>query len=248
MSSFHRSLPLGLAIALLAGIATTGSLRLKSQAQDATDKPAIRRPEPVPVPATVPDPAPKPTSTPAPVAEIAPDSPPAASDSTSPSPDSKQKKISSAESEESDTPESEGAEDEGSNMAALFPIGRVFEGVKIPSYSGDALGSVIHADYMRRADDEHLEMEMLEIVVYNAGEADSRILTDRAIYDMKAKTLRSTTPAKIVQKQFEMRGDRMFFDSITRVGHMDGNVKTLIYQVDQFVSPSSPSAPPSSTP
>ena len=119
-------------------------------------------------------------------------------------------------------------------MNQLVPIGRIFRGVKIPNYSGDTLGSVVNADFMRRADDEHLEMEMLEIVNYNKGVADSRILTDRAIYDIEAKTLRSTTPAKIVQEQFEMTGDRMIFDSITRIGHMSGRVKTRIFNVDQF--------------
>lgn len=123
------------------------------------------------------------------------------------------------------------------NLAALFPIGRVFEGVKIPSYSGDTLSSVVHADFMRRADDEHLEMEMLEIVVYNAGEPDSRILTDRAIYDMEAGILRSTTPARIFQKQLEMRGDRMLFDSETRIGQLSGNVKTRIEQVSDLMKP-----------
>lgn len=137
------------------------------------------------------------------------------------------------------TPEEEAAaaeEAESNRMAALVPIGRIFEGVKIPNYSGDSLGSVVNANFMRRADDEHLEMEMLEIVVYNRGEPDSRILTDRAIYDMQEKTLRSTTPARIVHRQFEMTGDRMLFDSVTRVGHLSGNVKTRIYNTDELMN------------
>ncbi|MCB1078756.1 MAG: LPS export ABC transporter periplasmic protein LptC, partial [Verrucomicrobiae bacterium] len=134
-------------------------------------------------------------------------------------------------SEEEPAPEEGGIPPE---LASLFPIGRVFQGVRIPSYSGDSLGSVIHSQFMKRADDEHLEMEMLEIVIYNAGEPDTRILTDRAIFDTVAKTLRSTTPAKIVQSQFEMNGDRLIFDTNSRTGHLSGNVKTVIHDAENF--------------
>ncbi|MCB1233258.1 MAG: LPS export ABC transporter periplasmic protein LptC [Verrucomicrobiae bacterium] len=139
------------------------------------------------------------------------------------------------QSDSEEPAETDEVETESNNLNELIPIGRIFEGVKIPSYSGDTLSSVVHAAFMRRADDEHLEMEMLEIVVYDGEEPDSRILTDRAIYDMEAKTLRSTTPAKIIQKQFEMTGDRMIFDSTTRIGHMFGNVKTRIFQVNELM-------------
>lgn len=119
-------------------------------------------------------------------------------------------------------------------MSALFPVGRVFQGVRIPSYSGDTLGSVIHSQFMKRADDEHLEMETLEIVVYQAGKAATRILTDRAIFDIATKTLRSTTSARIIQDQFEMKGDRLLFDSQSRIGHLSGHVKTVIQDPDAF--------------
>ncbi len=230
MTPFSRSLPLGIALALLLGGAITGSMRLRAQAQTAgepsVDKPAIRRP------ATAPEAtAPAPVESPAPADATAAPKPASAAGASG--------------EDDADSPPDDGEEEAPeTDMAGLFPVGRVFEGVKIPSYSGDALGSVVHADYMRRADDEHLEMEMLEIVIYSEGEPDSRILTDRAIYDMKARTLRSTTPAKIVQSQFEMRGDRMLFDSVTRIGHMSGNVKTRIFQVDQLVSPPDAEAAP----
>lgn len=153
-------------------------------------------------------------------------------------PTAKEESEDSKESDDDSSSEegSEEGEESGSDrMATLVPIGRIFEGVKIPNYSGDALSSLVKANFMRRADDEHLEMEMLEIVIYSRGEADSKILTDRAIYDMEAKTLRSTTPAKIVQKQFEMRGDRMIFDSETRIGHLSGNTKTRIFNATQMM-------------
>lgn len=222
---------LGSAIAALAaggGLAPWAQTEARGQDQD---KPAIARPQAAGGKAEA---APK-----APAAEAPPPAsePPAGA---TPAPATSAPATSSANQAPGEAP----ADPEGipPEMAALFPVGRVFEGVRIPSYHGDALSSVIHSRYMKRADDEHLEMELLEIVTYQAGEADTRIETDRAIFDTVAKTLRSTTSAKILQQQFEMRGDRMIFDSNSRVGHLSGNVKTLVFNTGQFRK-GTPSAP-----
>lgn len=228
--SFHRSLNGALAILLLGAGAIAGVMGLRAQeGSGSEDKPAIRRP--AESPALSPTPMiPEPPAT---APQPAPGTPPGSTDSPSPGEGSGAAPAAEGAEGELD-PEAQLAAERAARMNQLVPIGRVFRGVKIPNYSGDTLGSVVNADFMRRADDEHLEMEMLEIVNYNKGVPDSRILTDRAIYDIEAKTLRSTTPAKIVQEQFEMTGDRMIFDSNTRIGHMSGRVKTRIYQVDQY--------------
>jgi hypothetical protein len=189
------------------------------------DKPAIRRPEAAPTVSAAPT-APKTEAPPAPVEKKAPaaKAPEPAADAEEPAP---------------------GGIPPG--MAALFPVGRVFQGVRIPSYSGDTLGSVIHSQYMKRADDEHLEMETLEIVVFQGGKASTRILTDRAIFDITTKTLRSTTSARIIQDQFEMKGDRLLFDSQSRIGHLSGHVKTVIHDPEALQTktqdPVTPPAP-----
>jgi hypothetical protein len=221
---FHRPLPLGAALALLGALAWSGGSRPDRAIAQEADKPAIARPKAAPVGVPAPE-----TIQPAPNAPVATD-PVAKRD-----PDRPHSTDSQTAAPEGEEPLEEGGIPPG--MAELFPVGRVFEGVRIPSYSGDGLSSVIHSQYMKRSDDEHLEMEMLEIVIYNAGVADTRILTDRAIFDTVAKTLRSTTAAKIVQEQVEMRGDRLLFDSVSRTGHLSGNVKTLIFNADQLRNP-----------
>jgi len=119
-------------------------------------------------------------------------------------------------------------------MSRLFPIGRPFKGVRIPSYTGDSLTSVVEAEVMRRLDEERLHMEELVITSFAEGEeADTRIFMDRAIYNMITEKLESETPTRIVQPRFEMVGDRMTFDNRTQVGHMVGNVKMRIFGVDQ---------------
>lgn len=222
--------------ALLFGAgAAVGVIGLRAQEREnVADKPAVRRP--VETPALSPSPMiPEPPAT-APESATGSSRAPESAGSTPKPPGMAAGAPSSADAQGELDPEAQFAAERAARMNQLVPIGRIFRGVKIPNYSGDTLGSVVNADFMRRADDEHLEMEMLEIVNYNRGVPDSRMLTDRAIYDIEAKTLRSTTPAKIIQQQFEMTGDRMIFDSNTRIGHMSGRVKTRIYQVDQYSS------------
>lgn len=242
MTNLDNRMPLSRQLSLLIGavlaglIAVAGSLDSRAQESSGNqDKPAIRRPSEAPAP-LIPEPK---ASLLNPNAESNANSaefPPSGTTVVSPDSNPADTPPQSGTEEGELDPEAEAKAASAARMNQLVPIGRVFRGVKIPNYSGDALGSVVHADFMRRADEEHLEMEMLEIVNYNRGEPDSRILTDRAIYDLEAKTLRSTTPARIVQEQFEMSGDRMIFDSITRIGHFSGRVKTRIYQVDQYSS------------
>ena len=119
----------------------------------------------------------------------------------------------------------------------MCPVGRSFYGVRIPSYTEDRLNSVVTSEVMKRVDLEHLDMEKLVIQVYSAGEPDAKIMMDRAIYDTNENKLTSRqTPPKISHSQFDMVGDKMTFDRGTRIGHMTGNVKMTIFNVDSFLS------------
>lgn len=79
-------------------------------------------------------------------------------------------------------------------------------------------------------------MEQLVITVFTRNQPDTRILMDKAVYDMTEAKLLGRTPATIEQEGFEMRGDRMTFDSHSQTGHMVGNVKMTIFDVNQFAS------------
>lgn len=119
----------------------------------------------------------------------------------------------------------------------MCPVGRSFYGVRIPSYAGDHLNSVVTSEVMTRVDAEHLDMEKLVIQVYSGGMPDAKIMMDRAIYDMDEEKLTSRqTPPEILHSQFKMVGDKMTFDRQTRVGHMTGNVKMTIFNVESFLS------------
>lgn len=121
-------------------------------------------------------------------------------------------------------------------LERMFPVGRIVYGVRIPSYSGDYLTSVVTSETMKRVDQEHVDMEDLVIYVYSGGQPDSEIRMDKAIYDMEEDKLTSRrTPPEILHSRFTMVGDKLTFDREARTGHMTGNVKMTIFNVDSFL-------------
>lgn len=114
-------------------------------------------------------------------------------------------------------------------LTSLFPIGRAFKGVAIPSYEGTRLKSVMNADSITRIDEQFLDFINLVIHVYNgAGEHETTISMDEAAYDLTIGLLTSKTPAKIEQPRFTMTGDKMIFDSNSQVSELDGNVRVVV--------------------
>ncbi len=141
---------------------------------------------------------------------------------------------------ESESEESEEEEDDGKagppSLGALFPVGRAFRGVKIPSYAGDILNSIVVAQTMVRVDEEHLEMRQLEITLFgrSSAEQDTTITTDLGVYDLNNETLTSRSKAFIERdNEFTMVGDRMIFNGKTQEGRLVGNVKMRIIKIGE---------------
>ncbi len=120
-------------------------------------------------------------------------------------------------------------------LKEMFPIGRVFKGVAIPSYTGENLKSVMHASSITRIDERYLDLIDLVVLVYNGSEEpETTISMDEAAYDMATGVLRSKTPSKIEQPKFVMTGDTMIFHQQTQVSRLEGNVKVVIPDADKF--------------
>lgn len=117
------------------------------------------------------------------------------------------------------------------NIGKILPEGRVLRGVKLPSYTGDRLSSLMTAVTMKRLDEKHLDMEELRITMYaKPGEAETLISTERGIYDLEKEEITSDTRTLIAQEGvFDLEGDTMVFDANTQKGKMTGNVKMLFY-------------------
>lgn len=122
-------------------------------------------------------------------------------------------------------------------LTKLFPIGRVFKGVAIPSYTEDRLKSVMRAKTVVRVDEQFLDLTDLVISIYNEqGEPETYISMEEALFDLVSQQLVSKTPAKIEQEKFTMTGDKMTFETQTRISRMEGNVRVVIPDAKNFTS------------
>ena len=121
------------------------------------------------------------------------------------------------------------------DVAALFPMGRVFTGVKIPSYSDDNLKSVLEADTITRLNRAFLNLTNVVIKVYdNDGEVESTVKMKEARYDLARQELKSTTPARIDHEKFIMTGDQIGFDTKNDITRLRGNVRVVVPKATQF--------------
>ncbi len=126
-------------------------------------------------------------------------------------------------------------------LAQLFPIGRIFKGVVIPSYGEDtAIESVMNSAIVTRISEDFIDFTDLVIFFYNAGgDPETSIQMDQAQYNLESGLLTSKTPANIEQERFTMRGDKMTFEAESRLAGLIGNVRMLIYD-DQMESSKAP--------
>lgn len=121
-------------------------------------------------------------------------------------------------------------------LTKLFPLGREFKGVAIPSYDDTRLKSVMNADSIIRLNDQFLDLKNLVIQIYNgAGEPETTISMDEAAYDLTIGVLTSKTPSEIKQPRFTMTGDKMIFDSNTQVSVLEGNVRVVVPNAGKMI-------------
>lgn len=166
---------------------------------------------------------------------------PAGTDATPPSPPERAKAKAERAAKGGKGRRAPGAAEEGvrralsSELTDYMPVGRAFEGVAIPSYSGEKLKSVMTADTVTRVDDRVLDLVNLVVKVYDeAGEHEATIAMDEAAYDLVADELTSKTPSSIEQTRFTMTGDTMIFQNQTQVARLVGNVRLVVPDASRF--------------
>ena len=120
-------------------------------------------------------------------------------------------------------------------ITAMFPVGRIFKGVAIPSYTGENLKSLMRASSVTRVDERYLDLTDLIVLVYDSSEkAETTISMEQAAYDMQTGELHSKTPSRIEQSKFVMTGDKMIFHQQSQVSKLQGNVRVIIPDANKF--------------
>lgn len=123
-----------------------------------------------------------------------------------------------------------------SGLTENFPVGRMFHGVMIPSYTDDVLKSVMRADTVVRVDETYLDLTNLTVQVYNAkGKPETTISMAEASYDLALGELASKTPSRIEQPRFTMTGQKLIYQSASRLAIMKGNVRLVVPDVGGLI-------------
>ena len=117
-----------------------------------------------------------------------------------------------------------------SSFCRLLPLGQKNLDVKIPSFTDGRLTSLIKSHTMTRVDDDHMEMEKMDVVLKGQTEAtDMNVKMRTAVYHMPTSVLSSDDRSRVSRNDFQIEGDSLVFDTRTQQGKMAGHVEMIIY-------------------
>jgi hypothetical protein len=119
------------------------------------------------------------------------------------------------------------------------------EGIKdVPITSGhDAKGLVLpdfdlqgrmrgklQAGVTRRLDDQNIEFLGVKFTTFTpeTETPDLEISMDKSVFNLKTQVLTSNVRSTVKRADFEVAGDTMKFEMVTRLGTLEGNVKMVV--------------------
>jgi len=121
-----------------------------------------------------------------------------------------------------------------------IPVSHDARGVKLPYY--DERGRlqmyfVIAKAY--RMDLKHLEMKKAYMQTYDEKETpDANVYMSDGILDLDTRIVTSDVPVIVRRSDFQIVGQKMVFNTQTRVGHMSGHVRMILYNHTAIAAPS----------
>ena len=111
-----------------------------------------------------------------------------------------------------------------------LPIGHEAKGLVLPDYDPRGyLNNRFEAGIAKRLDDNHLQMRDLKMTTYTAQQKpDLQIEMSDSVLDLKTRMISSQQRTTVHRADFQIAGDTMQFDTMTRQGTMVGNVKMVV--------------------
>jgi hypothetical protein len=105
------------------------------------------------------------------------------------------------------------------------------KGLVLPEF--DLLGRMrgkLHAGVTRRLDDQHIEFEGVKFTTFQTETEtpDLDITVDKAVFNLKTQVLTSNVRSTVKRSDFEVGGDNMRFEMLTRQSTLEGNVKMVV--------------------
>lgn len=111
-----------------------------------------------------------------------------------------------------------------------MPNGRDAKGVKLPIRNAQGKMTLRYLiGVAKKVDDTHLEMTDLQVETYNdEGEHEMTMDLPTSVMDLPTWVITAYKPVRIKREDFELTGNTMIFNTLTKQGGLGGNVKMVI--------------------
>jgi hypothetical protein len=105
------------------------------------------------------------------------------------------------------------------------------KGLVLPDF--DAKGHMrgkLQAGVTRRLDEQNIEFLGVKFTTFTAEteKPDLEISMDKSVFNLKTQLLTSNVRSTVKRADFEVAGDTMKFEMVTRLGTLEGNVKMVV--------------------
>lgn len=139
----------------------------------------------------------------------------------------------------------EEAEKESRRMPFPLPIGHGGKGLTIPYLDGTARKTMnFSVGTAQRVDADNVEMGELTIETYDE-EAKPEMTIDLPVskINLTTRVISTEKHVHITRDDFELTGNAMEFDTISKQGTIKGNVRMLIYNIANEINSDEPAKP-----
>ncbi|MEY2488427.1 MAG: hypothetical protein QOC70_369 [Verrucomicrobiota bacterium] len=110
-------------------------------------------------------------------------------------------------------------------------VGHDAKGLVLPDFDlkGHLRGK-LEAGITRRLDDEHVEFRGVKFTTFlpETEKPDLQIIMSTSVFNLKTQVLNSSERSTVKRSDFEITGDNMQFEMLTRKGTLAGNVKMVV--------------------
>jgi hypothetical protein len=105
------------------------------------------------------------------------------------------------------------------------------KGLVLPDF--DAKGHMrgkLQAGVTRRLDEQNIEFLGVKFTTFTpeTEKPDLEISMDKSVFNLKTQVLTSKVRSTVKRADFEVSGDTMKFEMVTRLGSLEGNVKMVV--------------------
>ena len=105
------------------------------------------------------------------------------------------------------------------------------KGLVLPDFDRQGrMRGKLQAGVTRRLDDQNIEFLGVKFTTFvpETETPDLEISMDKSVFNLKTQVLTSNVRSTVKRSDFEVAGDSMKFEMVTRLGTLEGNVKMVV--------------------